>query len=87
MLQATHTTLCLLARCIELLTGRIQYLEHRLAPLVERHAPQLITPVGLGPDAAVTLLITMGDNPERLGGEESFAVVCGVNPVERSSGN
>ncbi|WP_413787721.1 transposase [Streptomyces platensis] len=27
-----------------------------------------------------------GGNPERLGGEASFAALCGVSPVERSSG-
>ncbi|MGW2414653.1 transposase [Streptomyces tubercidicus] len=43
--------------------------------------------MGIGPDTAVTLLITMGDNPERLGGEASFAVLCGVGRVERSSGS
>jgi transposase len=42
--------------------------------------------VGIGSDTAVTLLITMGDNPERLGSEASFAALCGVSPVERSSG-
>ncbi|WP_330479013.1 transposase [Streptomyces platensis] len=48
--------------------------------------PHLLIPVGIGPDSAVTLLITMGDNPERLGSEASFAALCGVSPVERSSG-
>ncbi|MGD3112289.1 transposase [Streptomyces sp. YGL11-2] len=42
--------------------------------------------MGIGPDTSVTLLITMGDTPERLGGEASFAALCGVSPVERSSG-
>ncbi|GAA2590397.1 hypothetical protein Stube_09610 [Streptomyces tubercidicus] len=42
--------------------------------------------MGIGPDTAVTLLITMGDNPERLHSEASFAALCGVSPVERSSG-
>ncbi|MDX3246499.1 transposase [Streptomyces sp. ME18-1-4] len=28
----------------------------------------------------------VGDNPERLDSEESFAALCGVSPVERSSG-
>ena len=37
-------------------------------------------------DTAVTLLITVGDNPERLDSEASFAALCGVGPVERSSG-
>ncbi|MFH8413951.1 IS110 family transposase [Streptomyces collinus] len=50
------------------------------------HAPQLLEPVGIGPDSAVTLLITMGDNPERLSTEASFAALCGVSPIEYSSG-
>jgi transposase len=33
----------------------------------------------------VTLLITMGDNPERLNTEASFAALCGVSPIEYSS--
>ncbi|MFF3517658.1 transposase [Streptomyces sp. NPDC002573] len=33
------------------------------------------------------MLITVGDNPERLGSEASFAALCGVSPVERSSGS
>ncbi|MER6274548.1 IS110 family transposase [Streptomyces sp900105755] len=32
------------------------------------------------------MLITMGDNPERLNTEASFAALCGVSPVEYSSG-
>lgn len=51
------------------------------------YAPQLREVVGIGPDTAVTLLITVGDNPERLGSEASFAALCGVRPVERSSGS
>ncbi|MFE2179267.1 IS110 family transposase [Streptomyces sp. NPDC059455] len=84
--QATRITLSLLAQRIEQLTGQIDELNQRLTRLVERHAPQLLTPVGIGPDSAVTLLITMGDNPERLNSEASFAALCGVSPVEYSSG-
>ncbi|MEU3891934.1 transposase [Streptomyces sp. NPDC029041] len=53
---------------------------------MECHAPQLLDLVGIEPDAAVTLLITVGDNPERLDREASFAALCGVSPVECSSG-
>jgi transposase len=41
-------------------------MEDHLARLAKRHAPQLLPVVGIGPDTAVTLLITIGDNPERL---------------------
>ncbi|MCX4613104.1 MULTISPECIES: IS110 family transposase [Streptomyces] len=84
--EATLMTLNLLAQRIEQLTGQIDELNQRLTGLVERHAPQLLAPVGIGPDSAVTLLITMGDNPERLSSEASFAALCGVSPIEYSSG-
>ncbi|MFI7499932.1 transposase [Streptomyces sp. NPDC049687] len=84
--RATRITLRLLAERIEQLTVQIDELNQRLTGLVERHAPQLLAPVGIGPDSAVTLLITMGDNPERLSTEASFAALCGVSPIEYSSG-
>ncbi|MEV5505689.1 IS110 family transposase [Streptomyces orinoci] len=84
--DATFVALSMLAQRIEQLTGQIDELNQRLAGLVERHAPQLLAPVGIGPDSAVTLLITMGDNPERLSTEASFAALCGVSPIEYSSG-
>lgn len=61
-------------------TGRISELNQRLTRLVERHAPQLIVPVSIGPDSAVTLLITMGDNPERLNTEASGHVPVPQRP-------
>ncbi len=85
--QATRMTLSMLAERIEQLTGQIDELNRRLTRLVERHAPQLLVPVGIGPDSAVTLLIAMGDNPERLSTESSFAALCGVGPIGYSSGN
>ncbi|WP_151770089.1 IS110 family transposase [Streptomyces abyssomicinicus] len=87
VLQATRVTLSLLAQRIEQLTQQIQELQHRMARVVECHFPHLLTVVGIGPDTAVTLLITVGDNPERLGSDASFAALCGVSPVERSSGS
>ncbi|MEV5809719.1 hypothetical protein [Streptomyces parvulus] len=61
--QATRITLRMLAERIEQLTAQINELNQRLTRLVEHHAPQLLEPVGIGPDSAVTLLITMGDDP------------------------
>ncbi|WUV31183.1 IS110 family transposase [Streptomyces sp. NBC_01483] len=86
VVQATRSTLGLLAHRIGQLSEEIRDVEARLARLVECHAPQLLEVVGIGPDTAVTLLITVGDNPERLDSEASFAALCGVSPVERSSG-
>ncbi|WP_455567810.1 IS110 family RNA-guided transposase [Streptomyces caelestis] len=86
VVQATRITLGLLAYRIGRLSEEIRDVEARLTRLVERHAPQLLDVVGIGPDTAVALLITVGDNPERLDSEASFAALCGVSPVERSSG-
>ncbi len=41
---------------------------------------------GIGTHHAATLLVLAGDNPDRLKSEASFASLCGVSPVEASSG-
>ncbi|WUL20450.1 IS110 family transposase [Streptomyces sp. NBC_00353] len=53
---------------------------------VEASTPGLREVRGVGPDSAAALLITAGDNPERLANEASFAALCGTSPVEASSG-
>jgi hypothetical protein len=35
---------------------------------------------------AATLLVAAGDNPERLRSQAAFAHLCGVPPIEASSG-
>lgn len=60
VLQATRITLGLLAHRIGQLSEQIRNVDARLARLVKRHAPQLLNVVGIGPDTAVALLITMG---------------------------
>ena len=49
-------------------------------------APELVCLPGIGTDNAAALLIVAGDNPKRLGSETSFASLCGVAPIEASSG-
>jgi transposase len=53
---------------------------------VAQAAPELVSLPGIGTDSAATLLIVAGDNPQRLGSEASFASLCGVSPIEASSG-
>ncbi|WP_265736739.1 IS110 family transposase [Peterkaempfera griseoplana] len=48
--------------------------------------PRLLNRYGVGPDTAASLLTAVGDNPDRMGSEASFAAVRGVSPVEASSG-
>ena len=49
-------------------------------------APELVSLPAVGTEHAAALLVVAGDNPERLGSEASFASLCGVSPVEASSG-
>jgi transposase len=79
-------TLALLARRIGRLTEEIRELNHQLNTIINAHTPRLQERVGVGPDNAAALLITAGDNPDRLTKEASFAAVCGASPVEASSG-
>jgi transposase len=80
-------------RCLERVTRRHQALSEEIAELdvqldrlVARAAPELLALPAVGTDHAATLLIVAGDNPERLSSEASFASVCGVSPIEASSG-
>ena len=84
--SAAAYTLRLLAHRILSLSGEIRELEQHIADAVVAHTPQLMQQQGIGPDSAAALLITAGDNPGRLHNEASFAALCGVSPVEASSG-
>ena len=57
-----------------------------ISVIVDELAPELITGKAIGYESAAHLLITVGDNPERLKSEASFAALCGVNPIPASSG-
>ena len=58
----------------------------RLERITAVTAPELLALKGVGPDVASTLLVTAGDNPERLRNERSFAALCGTSPIPASSG-
>ncbi|MGI5399289.1 IS110 family transposase [Streptomyces sp. CA-135486] len=85
VLAARHT-LRLLARRIQHLTEEIDDLNQQIAAAVDASTPGLLDVRGVGPDSAAALLISAGDNPERLTSEASFAALCGTSPVEASSG-
>jgi Transposase, Mutator family/Transposase IS116/IS110/IS902 family len=76
----------LLANRILVLKAESYELHKRLNDMVSRCAPQLLERPGVGPDSAA-LLIAAGDNPGRLRREGSYAALCGVSPVEASSGD
>lgn len=79
-------TLKLLAERIQYLTREINELSQHIATAVEAAAPALLQQPGIGPDSAAVLLIAAGDNLHRLASEASFAALCGVSPLESSSG-
>ena len=49
-------------------------------------APALVALPRVGVDTAGQLLVTAGDNPQRLLPEAAFAHLCGVAPIPASSG-
>jgi transposase len=83
---ATTYTLRRLAHRIQALTREARDLERQITTVIDAHAPQLLHRTGVGPDSAAALLITAGDNPDRMTSEASFAALCGVSPIEASSG-
>ncbi len=68
------------------LADKLQQVKLRLHRITEQVAPELTKVKGVGPDVASTLLLAAGDNPQRLVSERSFASLCGVSPVQASSG-
>jgi transposase len=83
---ATRFALRSVARRYEALSREIAQLDAQLDQLVAQVAPELVSLTGIGTDHAATLLIVAGDNPQRLRSEASFASLCGVSPIEASSG-
>ena len=61
-------------------------LDQHLATLVRATAPGLLALEGVGTDTAAILIVAAGDNPQRLRSEAAFAHLCGVAPIEASSG-
>lgn len=68
------------------LHDEIADLDTMIGAIVDELAPNLIARNSIGHTGAAQLLLTAGDNPERLRSEASFAALCGVSPVPASSG-
>jgi transposase len=84
--QAAKTALRSLARRHATLSIEIDNLDTLIRPLVEAINPALLKLNGVGADVAGQLLVTAGQNTERLRTEASFAMLCGVAPIPASSG-
>jgi Transposase IS116/IS110/IS902 family len=61
-------------------------LERHIDAITATAAPQLRAVYGVGPDTAATLLSAIGDNHDRIRSDATFAKLCGVCPLEASSG-
>jgi transposase len=75
-----------LARRYLELHDEIADLDAMIAAIVDELAPALVTRNSIGHASAAQLLLTAGDNSERLHSEASFAALCGVSPLPASSG-
>ena len=84
--DATKYALAEIARRHVALTAEIERLEAAIAPLVTKAAPALVGRRAVGIDTAGALLVVVGDNPQRLRSEAAFAALCGVSPLDASSG-
>jgi transposase len=84
--SATKFAMRSIARRHQALSEEIAELNAQIDRLLAEVAPQLISLPFIGTDSAAMLLTVAGDNPERLKTEASFASLCGVSPVEASSG-
>jgi transposase len=83
---ATKMSISSLAHRVQALDHEIAQLNERITLLLEVTAPELLALFGVGPDTAATLLVAAGDNPERLRSDAAWARLCGVAPIEASSG-
>lgn len=86
LVQVVKRTMRLLATRWLRLSEELDELNAALATLTARVAPRLLARHGIGPQTAATLLLTAGDNPERLRSEAALAALCGASPLEASSG-
>jgi len=84
--SATRRALHDLARRWQALHAEIKALEAELIRLLDELIPSLLAQPGVGIDVAAKLVIAAGENPDRLRSEASFAALCGVSPVDASSG-
>ncbi|UKA56883.1 IS110 family transposase [Arthrobacter sp. FW306-2-2C-D06B] len=85
-LNATATALKRLATRYRALHQEIALIDAELDAIITTHAPLLRDLHGVGTDVASQLLVTVGDNPERICTEAQFAALVGVAPIPASSG-
>ena len=86
VVYATKLSVQTLDRRALALEEEAEHMKELLAELVAKTAPSLMALHGVGVDGAASLLTAAGDNPERIRSEAAWAHLCGVSPIEASSG-
>jgi transposase len=84
--HAARAALRSLARRVIDLDAEINALGRQLKQLVATAAPATTARVAVSTGHAGTLLVTAGQNIERLKSEASFAALCGASPIPVSTG-
>ena len=84
--HAAKLALRSLARRIATLDAEIAELDAQLNQLVQAAAPRTTQLLGISTGHAGQLLVTAGQNIERLRGDAAFAALCGASPIPASSG-
>lgn len=83
---AINNTLASLARRYLDLHEEIKILSRHLKTLTKAAAPEMLERFGVGFDTAAEMLITAGDNTDRVHSEAAFAKLCGACPIPAGSG-
>ena len=84
--HAAKAALRSLARRVVDLDAEIDRLDRQLKRLVATAAPTTTARLAVSTGHAGTLLVTAGQNIERLHSEASFAALCGASPIPVSTG-
>ncbi len=82
----TKTAAVILARRVHALDAELAAIDEQIGPLVKAAAPELLNIYGVGVDTAAVLLVTAGDNAERISSEGAWAMLCGIAPIPATSG-
>lgn len=83
---AMRTVLASLARRWLELHEEIKVRSRTLEDLTRSAAPDLLDAFGIGPDTAAEMLVTAGDNTDRIRSEAALAKLCGACPIPAGSG-
>lgn len=86
VIYATKLAMRSLGRRVLGIDEEIARLDVVLGELVTATAPGLVGLYGVGVDTAAILCVAAGDNPQRVRSEAAWAHLCGVAPLEATSG-